>query len=114
YVLGELISSLPDEERQQLKSNLARIKPVKTGALMLKKEDERLASQIDVIATGGDNQPAVRTFQELKDMLLFATLSGNDKLASDVMQVIDNHLGRLEQLSPSLGAAFKEFVSRGR
>ena len=113
YVLGEMVTALRDNQQTQLKPAFAKITMDKTSKLALNRQDTKLESQVGAILQGADNQPAVRTFQELKDMLRIAQLAGNEAMANAIIQVMENHLSRLEQASPQLGMAFRNFAGIG-
>ena len=113
YVLGEIANALSESQQAKLKPAFAKIKMENTVKLALNRQDSKLEAQVGAILQGGDNQPAVRSFQELKDMLRIAQLSGNENMANSVIQIMEKHLLRLEQASPGLGKAFRDFAGIG-
>lgn len=111
YVLGELTHALSESERAAVKDIASQIPAKKTAKLALSSLDNKLGAQIETfIETPTDNQPMVRTFQELKDMLEFMQLSGNTEMATQIIQVMEKHLGTIAQFNTSLGHSFRYFV----
>ena len=80
----------------------------KTANVAIETLNDRLNVQIANMET--QQQAVVRSFQELKNLLDFAQISGNNDVAKKTMAIIEHHLQTINGLSPQLGAAFRDFV----
>ncbi len=108
YVIGQILNQLNSKQIKKIQNELKAIRINSTADIAINTLDKRLSVGITRIQE--DQQNVVRSFQELRNLLDFAQLSGNDQAAEKALAIIENHLKTIEGLSPQLGAAFRDFV----
>lgn len=108
YTIGQMLNQLNGAQIAQLQKPLKQIRMDKTANVAIETLNDRLNAQIANMET--QQQSVVRSFQELKNLLDFAQISGNDAVAKKTIAIIEHHLKTIDGMSPQLGAAFRDFV----
>lgn len=106
--IGHFLTEIDAASRELVQPKFAGVSIDKSAGALISALDSRLRKEIENIYE--EQQPLVRSFQNLRNIVDFAQLAGKDAVAQKALQSIESNLQVIEQIDARTGKMFRDFV----